>query len=719
MSDSNIMYGSSPMPTPFAIMADYWAGTAGDRPYFPSIEVVGGGSAESASPLASSGGSGPGAIVGALTGLLTGVVSATWGTAKLPLSKASSYVAWNTAPILIPSPSDVFRAYIQGHFGAQHAHDALRKNGIYWRPRELTINDEYSNSLALQASDFEWGAIVESMKIRPGIADAVRLWVNSHVNSNEFLRMIKKAGGSVEAWDGIKNALFNPLSYEMLAACKNRGLINDNEFNRGLMHNGLRLPRSRELADKMRESLPPIGDLIMFALRDVWDARAVSSRKLFDEFPTEMQQWADKQGLFGRSNIEDPNSGGQRDATWAQVYWASHWQPLSPFIAQQAYHRLREGRWQRYSALTGVSKAFTIDDLKLAMKIADYPVGDRPILAAIAFQPFRLRDLQRAVTMRGRLDTDPVFRASLPPALVQRLSVVNRRWAVDQYRDHGYTQEDAEIAADIALALVPNPRDKAIQAHSNKQWEAQAKAVEAAYKVGATNKIQTRESLVALGVTTEIANGVIARIDIETHTAIVKQAVNNIRNDYFGGVLTENEAIQALENAGITEGNLTNYMTQWTLQRNRRRKTATTQQLLKWLEEGLISQTEVIQRLTNLGWGQADQLTLLREATLSVQRVQARQLSSVDLKRHQAAKQLEIANRQASQTQRQIIADLRKQLPRSSLLAWLRKGIVTPKYVEQRLLAQKYPPETITLWIREAMLGNQSTGKQTASGQVT
>ncbi|GAI62175.1 unnamed protein product, partial [marine sediment metagenome] len=72
------------------------------------------------------------------------------------------------------------------------------------------------------------------------------------------------------------------------------------------------------------EYIPPIPDIIRFAVREAFTPEIIEKYETHADFPPEFGEWAKKQGL---------------SKEWQLAYWASHWvlPPLS--LAYEMFHR--------------------------------------------------------------------------------------------------------------------------------------------------------------------------------------------------------------------------------------------------------------------------------------------------------------------------------------------------------------------------------------------
>lgn len=613
--------------------------------------------------------------------------------------------AWKAMPILQASIGGIFDAYNKGFLNEDFTRWALSVQGVDWRHGASLIQANVGRNVGSNdwARQHQWDRVREAGLLRPGPSIVMELLSKGHVNENEAKAMLRKSGADIDDWMGLRWSIFQPLELGTLVTSRNRGIIDDAHFTTGLNHLGLNLAFHHRVANALRESLPSISDLILFGVRDVWDRTAVDRGKLFDDAPPQLTEWASKQGLFGDSGIDKQGQAGGGIAKWPEVYWAAHWQPMSPSQAYDAFHRLRPERVGRYRQYVPNLRDFTFDDLQSKLKIADYPLGDRPTLAALAFQPLRLTDIRFALQARVRAESDPSYRVSLAPDLLARIDRFSRQWAIDQYRDRGLIQDDAETAVDVVLSRVSAELTAPIR---NFQRQIVVNAVRTsakAYGIGAASREDAKATMIQVGITDVNAENVLNEEDLKQLTTHIRAVVSAIKRDFFGGVLTADEVLTHLTRSGVTPSRAARYQALWVVQADRTRRTASTQQILKWLEEGLLGLADARQRLVNLGWSQADQLTLLREAGIAVQRIQAKTLSAADKSRSKAAKELEAAQKQLKALAKQQVADLRKQLPKTTILSSLKKGRVSVGWAKARLIAQKWPAETIDLWIQDAL----------------
>ena len=156
----------------------------------------------------------------------------------------------------------------------------------------------------------------------------------------------------------------------------------------------------------LSELIPPVNDLIRFAVRDAFSPEAVEQFGLMEQFPGEITQYTEKLGLSD---------------FWTRKYWASHWQLPSPTQVFEMLHRLRPGR---------VSNPFTEDDLDIYLRTADIPVFFRNRMKAISYRPFTRVDVRR----------------------MRSMNIIDDNEVYDAYRDIGYDDWRANKLTEFTLA---------------------------------------------------------------------------------------------------------------------------------------------------------------------------------------------------------------------------------------------------------------------------
>lgn len=222
-----------------------------------------------------------------------------------------------------------------------------------------------------------------------------------------YYQRMEEAGWSAEDIDNFYQTSNTLLSPQEVLALFLRGNMGDTETLDYLKKIGFDANDAQHVKS-LSELIPPINDLIRFAVRDAFSPDAVERFGLLENFPSEITQYTEKLGL---------------STFWVQKYWASHWQLPSPNQVFEMLHRLRPGR---------VDTPFTEDDLDIYLKTADIPTFFRDKMKAISYRPFTRVDVRRMRSM-NIIDDEEVYEA---------------------YRDIGYNDWRARKLQEFTLADV-------------------------------------------------------------------------------------------------------------------------------------------------------------------------------------------------------------------------------------------------------------------------
>lgn len=189
----------------------------------------------------------------------------------------------------------------------------------------------------------------------------------------------------------LSKQLLNP---EQVIALRLRGDI-DHETEAALLSRMGYGDMERIALGRLSFLIPPVNDLIHFAVKGAFSEEEIKQFRLSAEYPAEVAEWARKQGL---------------SEEWSLKYWQAHWQNPSP---QQVLEMLHRGE---------------IDDatVDIFLKAADYPPFWRDALKKISYSP-----LTRVDTRRLRKD-----------------KVISFEDVKQEYRNQGYDDKRATWLAE-------------------------------------------------------------------------------------------------------------------------------------------------------------------------------------------------------------------------------------------------------------------------------
>lgn len=636
-----------------------------------------------------------------------------------PDLKSVNYTAWDRRPRLIPDLESLWDAYRRGFISASAMTTYGAWQGVPWleNPAQFqpaALNASFAGVENASARVNLWDRVFQSKLARPSISQGADLFMRRQITEDSYKEILTYNGADVQAFLNLKDTLYSPLDLGILAEAYTRGTITRQQFLDGLARLGITRPMAIRVVDELREVLPTVSDLVLFGIRDVWDADRVAQGRLFDEVPAEYIEWANKIGLGGRSGVVPPGRMQGDSARWSELHWASHWQNVPANMLFEMYRRLRPDRIARYVAQGFQIQPFTLEMLRAGLKIDDYAPGDRDYVAAIAYTPLRLFDVKRAVSARIRAAVDPQYAAQIGADNAQLMTQYDSQWARDQFLDRGMHPDDAQTAVNLAELAGLETATRELQGYIRSRRNKRLKTIEDSYRVHLLTRPEAREQYRQLGITATVADMVIDDIDAQRDVKLRNDIINSTRRDYFAGVLDEPGALAVLKANGLPEPYPQALLDSWKPQRNRTRKAISAGKIVDWLSHGLITQAEALQRLNNLGYANADEMVMLKEAQRNVDTMGARILAAQEQKKHAANREVERIAKDAERHQRQAVKDMRALLPKASLLAALRKGTVGKQYVLDRLRAQRWPEEQIQLEMGIALAGEYADAKPKA-----
>lgn len=248
---------------------------------------------------------------------------------------------------------------------------------IQLRRRELITDGELIEGLQQSALLPEWRELVAQLRnVLPSVTDLVHMAVREVFNPGlrasldldaefppAFQDHAEKIGLTPEWARNYWADHWQLPSVTQMAQMLFRGELSSSQFSDSLKALDY-APTWRAKLETIARPIPPLSDMIRFAVRDVYTPATVQTFGLNDDFPAVFSQQAALHGM---------------DATYAQQYWAAHWRLPS---ALQGYRMLWRG-------------IITQAQLSTLLKALDYPPFWRDRLEQLAhIVPGRI-DLKR------------------------------------------------------------------------------------------------------------------------------------------------------------------------------------------------------------------------------------------------------------------------------------------------------------------------------------
>ena len=230
-------------------------------------------------------------------------------------------------------------------------------------------------------------------------ADASNAMRRGFIDENEALTMIQRQGYSESLSRTVLDLTETFPQEQDLMRMWHRELVTEEQVDQALTS----LNRGPAFVTATKEAafpLPPIGDLILMAVREVFSPEIAEKFGQFEDFPEAFEKEALRQGLTEE---------------WAKRYWAAHWALPSP---QQGFEMLHRG---------------VVDEteLKQLLRALDVMPFWRDRLIKIAFTPFTRIDIRR----------------------MHKIDVLTDEEVLRAYKDIGYNDEKAKKMQQFTLQL--------------------------------------------------------------------------------------------------------------------------------------------------------------------------------------------------------------------------------------------------------------------------
>lgn len=509
-------------------------------------------------------------FTGQLLGFGIGAASA---QAFEPIFADLSALTWSKMPNRRLTPEQAAMLVLQGRRGLGDAAHEASETGI--------DRGRFEDIVALVGSP-------------PGLGELIELWRRGALEEEEVRRALRQARTKPEYIDALlalRRALLAPPTLAGLVA---RGLlplaagqegaarqgVNEADFarlveaaqsappveqvlelvNRGELDEGearaaLRRAgleeRYLEPVLALREVLPSPADLVRFAVREVYTPAVASRFGLAQDFPPEFAAQAARLGLSEET---------------ARQYWAAHWDLPSP---EQGFRMLHRG-------IIGPA------DLDLLLRALDVMPFWRPKLRELTFN------------VPGRIDIRRMFRAG----------VLTEADVLKRYGDLGYAPADAAILTQFAVT-------EKMQA----ERDLSKAEIVSMYQERSLSRAEAEGHLATLGYDAGELALVLGLADVRRNRSFRTAATGVVRSRYVARELSDAEAAARLDRLGLPAEERDQLMDLWTFQREETPRRLSEPQARAALRRQLISESEYLVRLEQLGYPDEEAGILLALST--------------------------------------------------------------------------------------------------------
>ena len=317
--------------------------------------------------------------------------------------------------------------------------------------------------------------------------------------------------------------------------------IDESELNTRLAELGLE-DRERETLRTLAFFIPPVQDLVRFAVREAFEPELAASLGFTEGLPPEFVEAAALQGV---------------SKDWAEKYWISHWVFPSTGQVLEMFQR----------------DIITLEQVKEAFKALDIAPLWQQRLIDIGFLPMGRIDIRRA----------------------RRLGVLSFDDMVTRYRHTGYSPEDAKILSDFTELDI---NDSLIG-----QGEARITTL---FREGFLTESEFRDFLDRLGRTDEQIELLVSTQLLIREADHVKDLTNALRSQFNKRRISEVEAAAQLALFGVPPENISRLLREWIETREARRSILGIADIRKARKKGILDDKEFREILVEKGFGERD-----------------------------------------------------------------------------------------------------------------
>lgn len=293
--------------------------------------------------------------------------------------------------------------------------------------------------------------------------------------------------------------------------------------------------------------IPPVGDLITMAVREVFTPEIAARFGQFEDFPTAFADFARLQGVSDE---------------WARNYWAAHWALPS---AQQGFEMFQR-------------KVISRDDLEKLLKALDVMPFWRDKLTQIAYRPIPRVDVRRLHAL-GVLPTEDLQA---------------------RYEAFGFAPGDATLMAEFTVAYNARGAGEDV---SELAGVTKSQALRF-FKNGTLTKSQTVEILQAQGLSEQAIDILITQTELEVEEQNREAQAKLIIEQAKAGAITFNQAEDRLGQVGLEPNELARALATLERAQASNTKIPTRTEGERMLKQGIINSSQYLDLLERLGYSQ-------------------------------------------------------------------------------------------------------------------
>ena len=398
--------------------------------------------------------------------------------------------------------------------------------------------------------DIEIGLMLDSSRAMLSANDLINVWRKGGLTDEGLDTELLRLGLSHEALAGLKIASYQLLNYQDCIDSWRRGMINDEQLSQRLFALGINSD-DEILHKQLAFPVPPIQDIIRFAVREVFTPVIRSVYGLDNDLPSEFLDKAKSAGL---------------SEEWAKAYWAAHWELPS---ATQGYEMLHRG-------------IINEGDLDTLLKSLDYMPYWRDKLVQLNYNPVTRVDIRRLHSM-GIITEIQVKRA---------------------YMDLGYNEQNAQYLTDFTIKL----NDKTVKDEAKADKDLTGSEVVTLYKEFVINRDDAKGMLIALGYDETETEYKLTLADLAIFKEDKKLVLDTLKAKYQHGLIDYNGLVDELGKMNLPQLEMQNYLVKWEKTTPINVKVPTIKEMGDMVKSGIIAKGEMLDEVLRQGyskiWGE-------------------------------------------------------------------------------------------------------------------
>lgn len=413
----------------------------------------------------------------------------------------------------------------------------------------------------------------------------------NEMTDEEWKCLVQAGNFKWEDYEKFARSARRKLDPVQLIILRARDLITHQQFDDHLRTLGFIEPSDRDATWDASEWFPGPSDIVRFMLRDAADETVVTQFGLDEDFTA---KYAGKLPEYAK---------GQRVSDEVmKLYWRAHWSIPSPTQLYEMYRRLRS-RHEFWPS------GDPDKDIKAALVQQDILPKWIPAFLELTYHPL------------GRIDTKRMLEQE----------VISQREAIDNWKQLGYSDENAERLARVTEAgmrksAVKNPVVRRLASGEITQSEA-------------------TQILRSENVPERLDPIVFRRATLEASASRRKKCIAGVKKRFMLGQIDNDRLEITLVSVGVELDAATNLAESMRCERASQGKETAAQQLQAWYIDGLLSSAEFQVRLLRIGYDSDDVTLMIRHANIIYARKEAKAEAQRRARNDAERRRLEADNR--------------------------------------------------------------------------